>query len=183
MGPPQNSGTILGMHIEWVRNVSNGSNASQLATLQNSLSVITLNDSEDAWVWTIDYPSFSVKNARCHIDRGLLPQDASTVWSCVFKWLDLQPPTVSSLNGLYSWIAGIHMSPTKRAILDVISGAVLWSLWSFRNETIFGTDHPKRNLLFDKIVDYSFRWYSSRCKLHFISWNNWIQNPLVVYSL
>ncbi|PWA72161.1 hypothetical protein CTI12_AA272880 [Artemisia annua] len=86
----------------------------------------------------------------------------------IIKWLDLQPPTISSLNGLYSWIGGIHMSPTKRAILDVISGAVvLWSLWSFRNETIFGTDHPKRNLLFDKIVDYSFRWYSSRCKLHF----------------
>ncbi|PWA80516.1 RNA-directed DNA polymerase, eukaryota, Reverse transcriptase zinc-binding domain protein [Artemisia annua] len=62
-----------GWHIEWVRNVSNGSNASQVDILQNSLSAITLKDSEDVWVWTIDSPSFSVKSARCHIDRGLLP--------------------------------------------------------------------------------------------------------------
>ncbi|PWA83353.1 reverse transcriptase domain, Reverse transcriptase zinc-binding domain protein [Artemisia annua] len=235
-----------GWHIEWVRTVSNGTNAHHLAILQNFLAGIILNDSEDKWVWSIDPPSFSVKSARCHIDIALHPQVdpetrwnkllpkkinifiwrtlrdrlpsrwnlsrkglemnslncpvcnngtetlyhsfwtcslAASVWACVFNWLDLQPPSLSSLNDLYSWIDSISMSTIKRSIIDVISGVVLWSLWSFRNETIFGKEPPKRSFLFDKIVVFSFRWYSSRCKSHSISWNNWIQNPLVVYSL
>ncbi|PWA80517.1 Zinc finger, C6HC-type [Artemisia annua] len=74
------------------------------------------------------------------------------------------------------------MSPTKRAILDVISGAILWSLWSFRNETIFGTDHPKRILLFGKIVDYSFKWYSSRYEGFPISDDDYAISPSPIPS-
>ncbi|GKD63266.1 hypothetical protein Tco_1305374, partial [Tanacetum coccineum] len=108
---------------------------------------------------------------------------ATTVWICVLNWMDLHPPSISNLNGLYTWVDSLHMSHNKKAILEVICSVVLWSLWRFRNEMIFGTDQPKRSLLFDNIVDYSYRWYSSRCNLHSISWNNWIQNPLVVFSL
>ncbi|GJY96332.1 RNA-directed DNA polymerase, eukaryota, reverse transcriptase zinc-binding domain protein [Tanacetum coccineum] len=210
-----------GWHLEWVRNVSIGSNATQLAILQNTLSAFTLNDYEDAWVWTVDSPTFMVKSARCQIDRGFLPDDgpgtrwnnllpkkinifiwrtlrdrlpsrwnlsrkgievnslncpicdkgidsayhtlwvcslATTVWIRVLNWMDLHPPSISNLNGLYTWVDGLHMSHNKKAILEVICGVVLWSLWRFRNEMIFGTDQPKRSLLFDNIVDYSFRW-------------------------
>nr|GEU60725.1 RNA-directed DNA polymerase, eukaryota [Tanacetum cinerariifolium] len=108
---------------------------------------------------------------------------ASTVWTRVFNWLDLSPPSISNMLGLYAWIDSLHMSSSKKDILVVVCGVTLWSLWSFRNEVIFGTVHPKRSMLFDKIVDYSFRWYSTISKLSSISWNNWIQNPLVVYSL
>nr|GEU34439.1 reverse transcriptase domain, reverse transcriptase zinc-binding domain protein [Tanacetum cinerariifolium] len=108
---------------------------------------------------------------------------ASTVWTRVFNWLDLSPPSISNMLGLYAWIDSLYMSSSKKDILEVVCGVTLWSLWSFRNEVIFGTVRPKRSMLFDKIVDYPFRWYSTRSKLSFISWNNWIQNPLVVYSL
>ncbi|GKC82383.1 RNA-directed DNA polymerase, eukaryota, partial [Tanacetum coccineum] len=229
-----------GWHLDWVRNVSNGSNATQLAILQNTLSAFILNDSEDAWVWTVDSPSFTVKSACCQIDRGFLPDDgpgtrwnnllpkkinifiwrtlrdrlpskwnlsrkgievnslncpicdkgidssyhtlwvcslATTVWIRVLNWMDLHPPSISNLNGLYTWVDGLHMSHNKKAILEVICGVVLWSLWRFRNEMNFGTDQPKRSLLFDKIVDYSFRWYSSRCNLHSISWKQLDSKP------
>ncbi|GJX79383.1 RNA-directed DNA polymerase, eukaryota [Tanacetum coccineum] len=235
-----------GWHLEWSRNIINGTNAAQLATLQNTISGISLNDSEDVWDWTIDNTSFSVKSARHCIDRGFLPDDAqetrwnkllpkkinifiwrtlrdrlpsrwnlsrkgidlnsmncpicdkgidtafhmfwvcslaTSVWLHVFNWTNLQSPTLSSLHGLYYWIDGFHLSLNKKHALEVICGAVLWCLWSFRNETIFGSDKPNRSFLFDRIVDYSFRWYSSRCKVYPISWNNWIQNPLVVYTL
>ncbi|GJV52409.1 RNA-directed DNA polymerase, eukaryota, reverse transcriptase zinc-binding domain protein [Tanacetum coccineum] len=235
-----------GWHLEWSRNIINGTNAAQLATLQNTISGISLNDSEDVWDWTIDNTSFSVKSARHCIDRGFLPDDAqetrwnkllpkkinifiwrtlrdrlpsrwnlsrkgidlnsmncpicdkgidtafhtfwvcslaTSVWLRVFNWTNLQSPTLSSLHGLYYWIDGLHLSLNKKHALEVICGAVLWCLWSFRNETIFGSDKPNRSFLFDRIVDYSFRWYSSRCKVYPISWNNWIQNPLVVYTL
>ncbi|GKB96051.1 hypothetical protein Tco_0982188 [Tanacetum coccineum] len=36
-----------GWHLEWSRNIINGTNAAQLAILQNTISDISLNDSED----------------------------------------------------------------------------------------------------------------------------------------
>nr|GFB34319.1 RNA-directed DNA polymerase, eukaryota [Tanacetum cinerariifolium] len=91
---------------------------------------------------------------------------ASLVWLRVFSWLDLSIPSISNLHGLFSWIDDIQLSQKNKTILEVICNACLWSLWSFRNETIFGTDYPKRSLLFYKIVDFSFRWYSARFSNH-----------------
>nr|GFB32122.1 RNA-directed DNA polymerase, eukaryota, reverse transcriptase zinc-binding domain protein [Tanacetum cinerariifolium] len=62
-----------GWHLDWVRDISNGSNTAHLAILQSYLSPITLSESEDAWVWTVDTSSFSVKSARRLIDRDLHP--------------------------------------------------------------------------------------------------------------
>nr|GEY13726.1 reverse transcriptase domain, reverse transcriptase zinc-binding domain protein [Tanacetum cinerariifolium] len=142
--------------------------------------------------WNLSRKGIKVTSLNCPLcDQGMdtgfhtfwTCSLASTVWVRVFNWVDLTPPSISSLKELFSWIDGLHMPQSKRLIVDVICGTALWSLWRFRNETIFGPDPPKRSLLFDNIVDFSFKWYSSRCKLHSISWNNWIQNPLVVLSL
>ncbi|GJZ49718.1 RNA-directed DNA polymerase, eukaryota, reverse transcriptase zinc-binding domain protein [Tanacetum coccineum] len=79
-----------GWHLDWVRNVSIGSNATQLAILQNTLSAFTLNDYEDAWVWTVDSPTFMVKSARCQIDRGFLPDDGPGT-----RWNNLLPKKIN----------------------------------------------------------------------------------------
>ncbi|GKA12566.1 hypothetical protein Tco_0692112, partial [Tanacetum coccineum] len=99
---------------------------------------------------------------------------AAAVWTRTFNWLDLSPTVISNLLGLYSWIDGLHMSSSRKDILEVVCGVTLWSLWSFRNEVIFGSVQPIRSMLFDKIVDFSFRWFSSRSKSSSNSWNNWI---------
>nr|GEU53261.1 RNA-directed DNA polymerase, eukaryota [Tanacetum cinerariifolium] len=62
-----------GWHFEWTRNVLSGSNANQLASLHNTLSAISLNDLEDAWVWSIGTLFFTVKSARDQIDNGFFP--------------------------------------------------------------------------------------------------------------
>nr|GEZ28853.1 RNA-directed DNA polymerase, eukaryota [Tanacetum cinerariifolium] len=103
---------------------------------------------------------------------------ATTVWNRVFIWLDLSPPDFPSLRGLFSWLDDLHISSSKKDIIEFVCGVVLWSLWNLRNDMMFGDTHPSRSTLFDKIVDFSFRWYSSRNKLSSISWNNWIQNPI-----
>nr|GEV55862.1 RNA-directed DNA polymerase, eukaryota [Tanacetum cinerariifolium] len=108
---------------------------------------------------------------------------ATTIWNRVLNWMELSSPILSNIQGLYGWLDALHTTSNKKDILKVICGVVLWSLWIFRNETIFGTTSPKRCLLFDKIVDCSFRWYSTRHKLSSISWNNWIRNPIEDFSL
>nr|GEV63847.1 reverse transcriptase domain, reverse transcriptase zinc-binding domain protein [Tanacetum cinerariifolium] len=147
--------------------------------MECNLSASSLNDSEDVWIWSLGNNHFSVKDARCHIDEALLPDNgyetsrkgievstiicplcnngvdnsyhtmwvcslATTVWIRVFKWLDLPPPFVSNLRELYYWLEDLQMSSKKKDIIEVISGVVLWSLWNFHNETIFGPDLPKQ---------------------------------------
>nr|GEW83110.1 RNA-directed DNA polymerase, eukaryota [Tanacetum cinerariifolium] len=76
---------------------------------------------------------------------------ATTVWNRVFIWLDLSPPDFLSLHGLFSWLDDLHISSSKKDIIEVVCGVVLWSLWNFRNDMIFDDTHPSRSTLFDKI--------------------------------
>nr|GEY72661.1 RNA-directed DNA polymerase, eukaryota [Tanacetum cinerariifolium] len=108
---------------------------------------------------------------------------ATSLWIRVFKWLEFNPPVIPNLRGIFTWIEELHISSNKKAITEVVCSVVLWALWNFRNDMIFGDIHPKCSILYNKVVDFSFRWYSSRNKLSSISWSNWIQNPIEVYTL
>nr|GEX73150.1 putative RNA-directed DNA polymerase, eukaryota, reverse transcriptase zinc-binding domain protein [Tanacetum cinerariifolium] len=108
---------------------------------------------------------------------------ATTIWLRIFVWIQIPPPSSTNIQDLFSWVDALHLSASKKSIVDNICGVVLWSLWSFRNESIFGSSMPKCSIIIDKIIDLSFRWYTSRNKLSSISWNNWIQNPLEDFSL
>ncbi|GJR12098.1 hypothetical protein Tco_0794750 [Tanacetum coccineum] len=144
-----------GWHFEWFRNISNGTNANLLASLHCNLSDISLNDSEDTWVWSSSNSLFSdrfpsrwnlsrrgieVDSITCPIcDNGIDTSYhslwvcllATTVWIRVFNWLDLHPPSIPNLRGLYTWLDDLHMSSNKKVILEVVWGVVLWSLWNF----------------------------------------------------
>nr|GEU44526.1 protein MOR1 isoform X1 [Tanacetum cinerariifolium] len=151
-----------GWHIVWSRNVSYGNTANLLDNLLNLLKNSTLNDSDDAWVWYSGNSSFTVKDARGKIDDVYLPDDGSET-----RWNRFVPEKEE-----------LHISSNKKAITEVVCSVVLRALWNFRNDMIFGDIHPKCSILYDKVVEFSFRWYSSRNKLSSISWSNWIQNPI-----
>nr|GEU68052.1 RNA-directed DNA polymerase, eukaryota, reverse transcriptase zinc-binding domain protein [Tanacetum cinerariifolium] len=70
---------------------------------------------------------------------------------------DIPPPSPTNIKDLFSWVDALHLSASKKSIVDSICGVVLWSLWSFRNEPIFGSSMPKRSIIIDKIIDLSFR--------------------------
>ena len=108
---------------------------------------------------------------------------ASTLWHRIFVWLDINPPSPSNIQDIFSWLDNMRISSANKTILEVICGVVLWSLWHFRNESIFGISPPKRSILFDNIVECSYRWFSSRNNKSCITWNNWMQNPLRISTL
>nr|GEV06251.1 RNA-directed DNA polymerase, eukaryota, reverse transcriptase zinc-binding domain protein [Tanacetum cinerariifolium] len=69
-------------NFTWSRNISSGTNASQLASLHNLLSETSLNNSKDIWAWQIESPMFTVKSARKHIDNYYLPDgNFATRWN------------------------------------------------------------------------------------------------------
>nr|GFA65069.1 RNA-directed DNA polymerase, eukaryota [Tanacetum cinerariifolium] len=108
---------------------------------------------------------------------------ATSIWHKVFAWLDIDTPCHAHIQDIYFWISNMRVPAPKKSILEVICGVSLWALWKFRNELIFGSSPPKRCFLFDSIVENSYRWYSTRNKLSSISWNNWMQNPLMYSTL
>ncbi|GJZ55807.1 hypothetical protein Tco_0611000 [Tanacetum coccineum] len=64
-------------------------------------------------------------------------------WILVYNWLDLHPPSIPNLRGLYTWLDDLHMSSNKKAILEVVCGVVLWSLWNFRSRCLLEWRYEK----------------------------------------
>ncbi|GJS89701.1 RNA-directed DNA polymerase, eukaryota, reverse transcriptase zinc-binding domain protein [Tanacetum coccineum] len=108
---------------------------------------------------------------------------ATTLWHRVFVWLDIAPPNPSNIQDVFSWLDNMRLSSAQKSALEVICGVVFWSLWHFRNKLIFDTSPPNRSILFDNIVDCSYRWFSSRNNKCCITWNSWMRNPLRVSTL
>nr|GEY61709.1 RNA-directed DNA polymerase, eukaryota [Tanacetum cinerariifolium] len=50
---------------------------------------------------------------------------ATTVWHRIFVWLHITPPMLSNIQDLYSWIDDLHISFSRRTILDTICSVVL----------------------------------------------------------
>ncbi|GJV47498.1 RNA-directed DNA polymerase, eukaryota, reverse transcriptase zinc-binding domain protein [Tanacetum coccineum] len=117
--------------------------------------------------WNLSRRGVEIASITCPICDNGIETSYHTLWVCslatslwirVFKWLDFNPPVIPNLRGLFTWIEELHISSNKKAITEVVCSVVLWALWNFRNDMIFGDTHPKCSILYDKVVDFSFRW-------------------------
>nr|GEX53672.1 RNA-directed DNA polymerase, eukaryota [Tanacetum cinerariifolium] len=62
-------------------------------------------------------------------------------------------------------------SSKVKALLEGVFGVVWWSIWGFKNRTVYNKMPPRRSVLFDDIVSLSFNWFSSRCN-RAITWDS-----------
>nr|GEV36798.1 RNA-directed DNA polymerase, eukaryota [Tanacetum cinerariifolium] len=61
------------------------------------------------------------------------------------------------------WFSLIRLSSKVKALLEGVFCVAWWSIWGFRNRTIYNEVPPRRSVLFDDIMSLSFNWFSSRC--------------------
>ena len=108
---------------------------------------------------------------------------ASTIWDLTFKWVDLYPNAVSSLTEVFSWLDNMNIRASRKLVLESIIGVVVWVIWKFRNQLVFGKMDWHQKDLFDHITSYSFLWFYSRNRKIHVSWNQWIQNLLLDNTL
>ncbi|GKE97249.1 RNA-directed DNA polymerase, eukaryota, partial [Tanacetum coccineum] len=66
---------------------------------------------------------------------------ATFIWLKSFQWLDLVFPLSLSIPEALEDLDHRHFSKENKEIVAVILGVVFWSLWKFRNESIFSR-HP-----------------------------------------
>nr|KAJ0216551.1 hypothetical protein LSAT_V11C300119760 [Lactuca sativa] len=184
--------TFGGWNFLWRCGIRGGVETEQLESLMQILTPIQLTSIPNNWSWSLD-PSgvFSVSSMRRYIDSiSLLISGVGTrwnrncetacqIWRRLGVWLDVSFPIDPSVSEMFDWIDSLVIVRRHRSILELICMASLWVIWSYRNGVIFSLNKFKKHLLYDTIVDLSFRWFSLRKSKACVSWIDWMCNPLM----
>nr|GEY31493.1 RNA-directed DNA polymerase, eukaryota [Tanacetum cinerariifolium] len=103
---------------------------------------------------------------------GLVPGDihhvlfrcdmAKLVFRRICRWWDLDWHDLLSFSDWNAWFSAIWLSYRIKLILEGVFYVAWWHLWVYRNQSIFTATPPRRSVIFDDIVSYSFTWCTSR---------------------
>ncbi|GJY78355.1 RNA-directed DNA polymerase, eukaryota, reverse transcriptase zinc-binding domain protein [Tanacetum coccineum] len=103
---------------------------------------------------------------------------AKDLWALLARWWELDIPFCKNFSEWLTWLDSSSLTNKARLFFDGVVGTLLWSIWSFRNKTVFTNSPPKKNVLWDNIVMQAFLWISSRNPKFKLSWTGWLKNPL-----
>ncbi|GJR90258.1 RNA-directed DNA polymerase, eukaryota [Tanacetum coccineum] len=176
----------------------------QLHLLVDKVAPVILSSLNDRWVWTLDSTGdFTGLLDRLHMrfDLSLRGIDVSSIlcpicssagetsshllFSCnvarqlllkVARWWELEIQDFYSYVDWLSWFNAFRLSKGLKCVLEGVFYVMWWVIWKLRNQLVFGSSHPRLELLFDEIVLMSYTWCSSRCKSKF-DWISWMKCP------
>ncbi|GKA38110.1 hypothetical protein Tco_0724675 [Tanacetum coccineum] len=103
----------------------------------------------------------------CLVLAMMLPRFGEPLVECVI----VSP--FSSYADWLVWFSSSRLSSKLKKMLEGFFYVVWWSIWMYRNQLLFSTQHPRQDVLFDDIVSRSFTWIHSRCNRIF-SWDCWL---------
>nr|GFA91889.1 RNA-directed DNA polymerase, eukaryota [Tanacetum cinerariifolium] len=123
---------------------------------------VSLSHSCDRWICDLSGDGeFRVKEVRNFLDNLFLPSYADAT-----RWVKYIPVKIN----VFVWRARRDFLPTRvnlsrrvNALLEGVFCVAWWSIWGFRNRTIYNEMPPRTSMLFDDIMSLFFNWYSSRC--------------------
>ncbi|GKE12187.1 RNA-directed DNA polymerase, eukaryota, reverse transcriptase zinc-binding domain protein, partial [Tanacetum coccineum] len=104
---------------------------------------------------------------------------AHNIFRRICRWWDLDWRVLVNFSEWNSWFSAIRLPIKVKLLLEGVCYIAWWFIWGFRNRTIFDETPPRRSVLFDDIVSFSFNWCSSRCNRAF-SWDSWFKNPNLI---
>ncbi|GJZ43736.1 probable leucine-rich repeat receptor-like serine/threonine-protein kinase, partial [Tanacetum coccineum] len=102
---------------------------------------------------------------------------AKQVWLDVLRWWNLPDANFSTITELFSLADHTHLTPNQRGCFNAVIHATLWFLWRARNELVFASKRPDKDLILNDIKHYSHTWISSRSKNCSLNWIEWFCNP------
>ena len=105
---------------------------------------------------------------------------ARLLWLKVAKLVDKSIPTFREVTDFFIWIDGIPAARFQRMIMESICASLIWVLWMFRNNLVFGNNKKyKKEFMFDSVISFSYNWYCNRNRKARKNWNEWMLNPLM----
>nr|GEX21911.1 RNA-directed DNA polymerase, eukaryota [Tanacetum cinerariifolium] len=106
-----------------------------------------------------------VESSSCPICSSCEEDTQHILFCCEFarlisrricRWWELDLHNWSSFQEWHDWFSSIRLSSTIKSLLEGVFSVGWWSIWRFRNCTIFEENPPKRSEVFDDIVLLSF---------------------------
>ncbi|GJY98272.1 RNA-directed DNA polymerase, eukaryota [Tanacetum coccineum] len=97
--------------------------------------------------------------------------------SKVSRWWEVDFQIFHSYGDWLLWFKNLRFSKRLKDIFEGVWYVTWYVICKFRNQVLFGSNHPRLDLLFDEITRLSFTWCSSRCISFNMDWNTWIKNP------
>ncbi|GKB19423.1 RNA-directed DNA polymerase, eukaryota [Tanacetum coccineum] len=101
---------------------------------------------------------------------------ARHLWRKLMRWWELEDIDLASYDDWLLWLNSSRLSKRLKEILEGVCYVKWWLIWRFRNQLLFGATNPRRELLFDDLVQISFNWCSNRCNSK-LNWVTWMKNP------
>ncbi|GJZ36016.1 putative RNA-directed DNA polymerase [Tanacetum coccineum] len=136
----------------------------------------------------LDSRGIDLHSTRCPIcDDDLETEDhvlvkcdvALNIWREVLKWWGLNNIQVDNLNDVFSLSSRSNLTPKVSILFDAVVQSTLWFLWRFRNEFIFASKRPNKDLILNDIKHYTFVWISNRLRKVSCNWLEWLFNPQI----
>ncbi|GJZ50409.1 RNA-directed DNA polymerase, eukaryota [Tanacetum coccineum] len=104
---------------------------------------------------------------------------ASDIARLISRWWDLGWSPLGSYAEWLSWFKDIRMGSKLKSMLEGVFFVSWWCIWNYRNQLLFASRKPRKNVIFDDIVSRSFAWCNARCNISF-SWDSWLQHPNLI---
>ncbi|GJU80263.1 RNA-directed DNA polymerase, eukaryota [Tanacetum coccineum] len=93
---------------------------------------------------------------------GLQLQLATDIIRLVCRWWNLSWTPLGSYVDWLNWFNSIRLSSKVKDLLEGVLYITWWSVWMFRNQLLFSSKAPRKDVIFDDIVSRSFTWCLSR---------------------
>ncbi|GJV80315.1 RNA-directed DNA polymerase, eukaryota [Tanacetum coccineum] len=104
---------------------------------------------------------------------------ATDIVRLVCRWWNLSWTPLGSYADWLNWFNSIRLSSKVKDLLEGVLYITWWSVWMFRNQLLFSSKAPRKDVIFDDIVSRSFTLCLSRCNCTF-SWDSWLQHPYLI---
>ncbi|GJS22599.1 hypothetical protein Tco_0451231 [Tanacetum coccineum] len=106
---------------------------------------------------------------QVYIEGTILPSLEDSLVTDIVRlvclWWNIAWPSIDSYSNWLHWFNAIRLSPKVKDLLEGVFYITWWSIWRFRNQVLFSSLVPRKDVLFDDIVSRSFTWCRSRCKI------------------
>nr|GEV62284.1 RNA-directed DNA polymerase, eukaryota [Tanacetum cinerariifolium] len=104
---------------------------------------------------------------------------AKALTRLICRWWNLDEQIFSSYFEWLTWLNSLRLGAKLKNILEGVFYVTWWSVWNFRNHTLFASNKPRKESLFDDIVLRSFNWCVARGRL-MLNWDAWLQHPYLI---
>ena len=74
---------------------------------------------------------------------------AFDLWEMVARWWDIDVLILSSMADWVEWIDGVQVQNSIKDCLEALCLIVMWHIWNYRNNFLFGKSTPRKSTLWD----------------------------------